>query len=376
MRKLYLIFHGRFPSEKAAALFAAKSCEAFAQQGFDVTLLVPRRKGVNKDDPFAFFNVKKSFRVTYLLTFDFFSFTKSLGFWISLVAFSFSVYFYLVKNGDSKNDIVFSNELLPLFFVSLNFKNTFYEMHDFPESKIFIFGTLLSHIKWVLIHNHWKLQETKKRFPKISSKKFLCEPNAVDISTFDINLSKDEARKMLNLPRSKKIVMYTGHLYGWKGTDTLAAAARLLSDEYLVVFVGGTQGDIERFKKLNENQTNILIVGFKPHGEMPVWQKAADVLVLPNTAKEKISAYYTSPMKLFEYMASSRPIVASDIPSINEVVDKKSAYLVTPDDAVSLARGIEEVIHNEGLFSKEAFKKVLNHSWEKRAMRIKEFMDL
>jgi glycosyltransferase involved in cell wall biosynthesis len=55
-----------------------------------------------------------------------------------------------------------------------------------------------------------------------------------------------------------------------------------------------------------------------------MWQKAADALVLPNTAKEDISKYYTSPMKLFEYMASRRPIVATNIPSITEIINEEN----------------------------------------------------
>jgi len=380
MKRLFLIFHGRFPSEKAAALFAAKSAAAFAKQGLDVTLVVPQRKGVDMSDPFAFYSVERNFKIKYLPTIDLFG-TKlfqSFAFWISFWAFSCSSYLYIRKES-SPEDTMYSNESLPLFFISKIRPHCLYEMHDFPESKLGLFEKMLSRVQWILVHNTWKLEEASKLFPTIPREKYMYEPNAVDIKAFDIKMIKEEARGKLGLPLHKKIAVYTGHLYGWKGADILAQAAALLSEQFLVVFVGGTPADVERFKEKYAGTAGIMIVGFKPHQEIPLWQKAADVLVLPNTAKEKISAFYTSPMKLYEYMASGRPIVASDIPSIREIVDESSAVLVTPDDAKALAHALESTVRTEHIgedLAKEAYKKVLEHTWDKRAERIMHFMKI
>lgn len=380
MTRLFLLFHGRFPSEKAAALFAAKSAESFANQGLSVTLLVPRRKGVTDKDPFDFYSVKENFKIEYLPTIDIF-WVKGLSFiafWISFFVFSASAYFFVMRMS-KKEDIIYSNESLPLFLLSYDHKNCFYEMHDFPESKLNFFGKFLSRMKWVLVHNKWKLGEVQKLFPHIAREKFLYEPNAVDTKTFDIKTLKGDARKKLGLSVTAKISVYTGHLYGWKGVDTLALAAQKLPEDFKVIFVGGTDKDVSAFKEKYGKESKISIVGFRSHEEMPLWQKAADVLVLPNTAKEKISAYYTSPMKLYEYMASRRPIVASDIPSIREIVDEKSAFLVNPDDPIALAQTIENAVLVPQIgdnLAEEAYKKVLSHTWDKRAERIVSFMNI
>ena len=55
---------------------------------------------------------------------------------------------------------------------------------------------------------------------KIDAGRIMYEPNAVDVDEFDSAVNKDEARRNLALPLDKKIAMYTGHLYGWKGVDT------------------------------------------------------------------------------------------------------------------------------------------------------------
>ena len=380
MKKLFLIFHGRFPSEKAAALFAAKSAAAFVKQGFEVTLVVPRRKGVDMSDPFAFYSVERNFKIEYLSTIDLFPIKHLhfLAFWVSFWSFSLSSYLH-IKSKSSPEDIIYSNESLPLLFISKIRPNCLYEMHDFPESKLSLFKKLLERVKWILIHNKWKLKEAQTLFPTISTAKYIYEPNAVDIKAFDIKMIKEEARNKLGLPLNKKIAVYTGHLYGWKGADILAQTASLLSEQFMVVFVGGTPSDVENFTQKYGGLSNILITGFKPHQEIPLWQKAADILVLPNTAKEKISAYYTSPMKLYEYMASGRPIIASDIPSIREIVDETSAVLVTPDDVKALAHALESMVRTEHIgedLAKNAYTKVLEHTWDKRAQRIIDFMNI
>ena len=61
--KLFLIFHGRFPSEKAASLFAAKSCEAFADCGAEVTLIVPRRFGRAAESPYEYYGKKRNYKI-------------------------------------------------------------------------------------------------------------------------------------------------------------------------------------------------------------------------------------------------------------------------------------------------------------------------
>ena len=377
-RRLFLIFHGRFPSEKAASLFVAKNAEAFADKNIKVILIVPRRIGRKKESPYSYYHVKNNFRVVYLPVIDFYfiPFWRVLSFWFSFASFSVGCFFYLLLKA-SRPDIIYSNESLPLFLASFIFPNTFYEMHDFPESKLAPFSFFIRRMKWVLAHNMWKAERVKNIF-KVAEEKILCEQNAEDIEEFDTPVSKEEAREELGLPKDKKIAVYTGHLYGWKGTDTLAEATGNLGNDYLTIFVGGTKEDIAKFKNDYGANKNILIAGFRPHSEISLWQKAADVLVLPNTAKEDISKYYTSPMKIFGYAASRRPIVASRIPSIMELVGEKSAFLVNPDDPEALARGIEfAALNKEESISRSdvAYEWVKDHTWEKRAGRVADYMN-
>lgn len=372
-KRIFLIFHGRFPSEKAASLFAAKSAESFSMYGVEVILLVPRRLGRLRDDPYEYYGVSKNFRIFFLPCIDTYKFINGLGgaFIFSYVSFSLSCLFYLL-GVSREEDIVYSNELLPAFFASFLRPKVFYEMHDFPESKLEVFKVMVNRMEGVVIHNNWKV----KRFFEICpgwKKGVLMERNAVDVSLFSLGISQQEARKQLGLDFAGALVVYTGHLYGWKGVAVLAEAATILPDTIRVAFVGGTEKDILSMRSRFGKDSHIHIVGHRPHAEIPLWQQAATVLVLPNSAKENISKYYTSPMKLFEYMASGRPIIASNIPSIAEILNESNSFLVEADSPRVLCDAIVTVVsrHDEGVVrANRAILDVCKHSWSGRAERI------
>lgn len=360
MRILY-VHYGRFPSEKAGAIYTAAAAEAFKKAGNDIEIWATRRKAHSTGV------VPHGVSVRYLPTIDFFALPvlRRIAYFIAVSSFSFSVYRLLVKESA---DVVISHELLPLFAAALAGHKTLYEVHDFPKNT-FIVHALLHRISLFQATNKWKARALHERF-EIPNERIFVEPNGVSLEQFDIPLSRAEARGELSLPQDSQIALYTGHLYSWKGVDTLAEAARALP-EVAVYFVGGTESDRFAFAQKHGATPNIHIVGHRPHAEMPLWQRAADVLVLPNTAKEEISAQYTSPMKLFEYMASGTPIVASDIPSIQDVVADSEVSFVTADNPLQLARMIEEVLTrgDDGRASR-ARQKVAEHTWQKRAQRI------
>ena len=342
-----------------------------------VTLLVPKRLKRLKVNQWKYFNVKKNFDIIFLPTLDFYGtpFLRRGAFIGSYIVFSFSCLFYLIRNA-RKDDLIYSNETIPLLFASCVFSDTFYEVHNFPERNRLMYKILFKRLKWVLATNRWKKEKLQKVFD-LPLSKIIHEPNAVEIGDFNINITKSEARKQLGLSQTAKIAVYTGHLYSWKGVDTLAESAKEIP-EVLIFFIGGTDKDIKNFRDTYGNIKNIHIVGHKPHDEIPVWQKAADVLVLPNTAKEDISKYYTSPMKLFEYMASGTPIVASNIPSVAEILNTENSVLSDADNSKMLAEKINWVLSNtqqSNILSAKALGDVKKYSWEDRAKRIMQFIE-
>jgi len=368
---MYIIYiaNVRMPTEKAHGLQIIKTCESFGKAGHRVVLLVAnRRNPLRKHDPFDYYSSDTRFEIKYLPTLDLVALGK-FGFFIQSFTFAVSVTWYMRKQ---KSDLVYARDIMSLYFLNLfkkKVENSMFEAHT-NTYNFFMRQLLQKSLRLITITHGLKHFYTERG---VSDKQIIVAPDALDERLFAISMSKGDARKKLKLPLDKKIIVYTGHLYGWKGAQYVAEAADMLPTDASVYFVGGTERDIERFRKECSMKKNVHIVGHRPHSEMPLWQRAADVLVLPNSAKVEISRLYTSPAKLFEYMASQRPIVASNIPSLSEVLNTKNAVLVAPDSATALAEGISSLLEDKEmakLLALQAKKDVAQYTWNTRVQTI------
>ena len=379
MKKILYLSNLRLPTEKAYGIQIAKMCEAFSLiPETELELAYPYRKNPITTDFFEYYSVKKNFRVKKLPALDMYTPGSSGKITVGLKSFISAVilFFYALSK---KADVIYSRDELIIFFLSFFKKNLVFEAHRFSiKRKIFYNRFKKAEIKIIAISEAIKKDLVNMGF---ESKNILVAHDGVDINLFDIDIIKEEARAKTNLPKNQEIVMYTGHLFEWKGAGTLLEVARMSKikgqrSDFLFVFVGGTEYDVKQFRKKAEDLDNVLILGYKPHKEIPVFLKAADVLVLPNSASEKISSY-TSPLKLFEYMSSGRPIVASELLSIKEILNSENSVLVGSDDPESLVGGISKVIENSSfgeMISQKAKEDVKNYTWQKRAERIVAYL--
>lgn len=172
------------------------------------------------------------------------------------------------------------------------------------------------------------------------------------------------------------VAMYAGHLYPWKGVDVFVQALALVP-QVRGVILGGSEGDADmtRVRALAESvgvSSRVTFSGFVAKAELPARMAEADVYVLPTL--DTPSARYTSPLKMFEYMAMGRPIVATDLPPVREVLrNGENARLVPPGDANALAEALREVAADPVLgrrLAARARSDVEGYSWKRRAERL------
>lgn len=169
--------------------------------------------------------------------------------------------------------------------------------------------------------------------------------------------------------------MYIGGFDKWKGVDTLFELAKSTINEFSVYVIGGTEEVIEKYK---EKFPNVHFLGAMPYRDLHNNQQSADILVIPNTAKNKLSAEYTSPLKLFAYMTSKLPIVASDIKSLRNVLGNNTCVYFEPDNSESLKIAINKVISDIDLRHKitdSAFELSKKYTWRSRAKDILDFIN-
>jgi glycosyltransferase involved in cell wall biosynthesis len=400
MNVLY-ITNARIPTEKANGVQIVKMCEAFQRQGLEVELWLPTRKQASemKDvgNIWAHYEVDTPFRLRYLVSPDFLVLERFIpkGM-LSLLHHVQSLFFALFALLCSclRRDSVYYTRSVHVLFVFvltkiLHRKAVYFEAHEmFGDPKRLgllrrMFSRLMS---WMLRRSDAvivitrRLRELYREFG-LPDKNILVSPDGIDRKRLRVSGSHVEARQRLHIPKELKIVCYTGHLFRWKGVYGLAESGKYLPDDYRIYIVGGTKGDREALQRFitRHDIRNLVLTGYVPYSQVTVYLQAADLLVLPNSGRAAISREYTSPLKLFEYMAAQRPIVASDLPSLREILQHQdNAWLVPPDDPRTLAEGILRVMQEPTLadrLRKRAYQDVARYTWDQRAEEIKRFFE-
>jgi glycosyltransferase involved in cell wall biosynthesis len=177
-------------------------------------------------------------------------------------------------------------------------------------------------------------------------------------------------------------IVYSGNFSSYQGLDLLMEAAIVLRGQVpdiLFILVGGTESDIPPIARLVEKHGlcgTVELHNRVPRLEVPAFLASADVLVLPR--RHGMNA----PLKLFEYMRSLRPIVATDIPAHRSLLNDESSLLVNPDPE-SLAGGLLKALQDRELafklasgadrtarsFQKESLRKTLIEAYRHAVAR-------
>jgi len=373
--KVAYVANIRLPTEKAHGLQIMEMCRAFALEGHDVRLIVPRRRNFIHQSPWEYYGIPRSFEIVEIpLLFDFIWFPRidrlfgRLGLLLNSLQFARGA-----KRAARAHapDVVYSRDP---WFASLDPRAWYvYEAHEFPARV-----TALHRRAWARASRIVAVTEGLRRAftaAGVPEGKTVVAHDGVDAAKFDVRATKAEARAELGLPADAFIAVYTGHLYPYKGADDLLEACAHLRPATRVVFVGGRPDDLARLKAKAEalGVTNAVFVGPVPHARVPLYLRAADAAVLPTRASGRHAAEFLSPLKLFEYLAAGKAIVATATPSAREVLDDRTAVLVPPSDPAALAQALDALAadpsRRESL-EREARALTEKHSWRSRARQV------
>jgi glycosyltransferase involved in cell wall biosynthesis len=368
MKILYLN-SGPFNSEMANLRQVKAMCYAMAESNFDITLSLPGVKPDNYKKP----NYKIDFRKQYTKG----KFDRYI-----------SVYPLLKSIKKENPDILYIRDSVILTYAYLfSRRDIIFESHN--NSLHEGIPILNRFLRWLLKKGLFKRRVIKlvtishalKEYwvnQGIPSEKITAVHDGVDVKMFGKKKSKLLARKELSLPTDKIIVSYTGRLYADRKIENIITLASKFNN-ILFLVVGGPNENAQLYRNeaLKMQLSNILFTGQVKQPAVSDYLAASDIL-LALWSSEVPTINYCSPLKLFEYMAANRVILAHGFPTIKEVlIDKVDALLVKPDDTNDLINKLDEALNlsKPEVLADNAYEKAVNeYTWSKRVEQI--FIDI
>ncbi len=367
MRLLYL-HPVPVPSISANAVQVAKMCDAFAGVGVEIKLVTPRRSSsVKTFEALAnTYSLKRRFALGHA------PLTRMPGNAMLFSALacikyrlsgSFTVYTRAVP-------IAYAAHLLGIPYILemhepvIAFRPVaMVRLHKMSRSPLF---------RQLVTISDCLRRDYTNRFPSLANRISVAHDGADPFQT-DANF------KPRQLAGSFK-VGYVGHLYPGKGMEIIVPLARLCPWANFHI-VGGRPGDLEKWRGQAEDVSNLEFHGHVPHAETTAYIAAMDVVLAPyqkhvsGAGKNQNLADWMSPLKMFEYMAQGKAILASDLPVLREVLHQgESAILCDPGDVSSWVSALTMLHTNRGTaerIGQRALTEFLaNYSWDQRAVKI------
>lgn len=385
--KLAYVLNLRLPTEKAYGHQVSKMAETFSDLGVEVSIFSPQRINNITESIVDFYQVKNNFKAVKVKGFDFFRTRPYLGPWS----------FYLqglmfarraAKLITDKSTVIYSRNPEVVWLFSRRGFKTVYECHDwFGRNKILSLW-FLKNVSKIVTTNRFIGQKFIEA--GVSKNKILVAPNGVSLEKFALNLEPTEALAKLNLPpdlqqqlAGQKILLYTGSFRTMgieKGIgDILTALTEVREPNITFVAVGGNEADLTYYRNLVMElnlEDKVILLEKQTQEALALWQQAASVLLMPFPRKAHYE-YFMTPLKMFEYMAARRPIIASNLPSIKEILTEDNAIFCEPGNASDLAAKINLALTNSELSERvgeQAWMDVQNYTWTKRAEKIINFL--
>lgn len=344
-------------------------CEAFAKNGHE-TILVGKQFDSNPiRDAYDYYGVQRNFELALLPC------RKIKGIGLLLLP---KLYAWL-RRYDPKEVLIYARDIYGASLAVRMGYRVIYEAHAAP------YNHLINRLEAALLKNRQliRLVVISESLKNIYACKFNVTGNVV-VCHDAAALPNESPNTNITWPTCRDTLQigYTGHLYQGRGIEVIIECAKRLP-QYDFHIIGGTGSDISYWKA--KAMDNLYFHGFLEPALVHRACARCDVLLMPyqktivNPHSNLNTVPWMSPMKLFEYMASQRAIIASDLPVLWEVLDERMAVLVQPDkpdEWVDAIKRCEDRAYRQSL-AENAYKAFREHyTWEKRAQKVLDGLDV
>lgn len=362
--KIVCISASFVPSETANSIQMMKAVHALAQLGHDVTLLVPEgQKKSSSQDLQSFYGLSTSFKIEYLR-----GASRRWFFWDS-VRRAVRMHPDLVYTWVPQSAVYALIHRLPVII----------EMHDLPSGSVGPWWHRL--FLWIpgrkrmLVITRALRDALENRYGKsFAPEDVILAPNGIEPVRYENLPAPQPARRKWGLAEAPTVVC-TGHLYAGRGAELFVDLAKAIPDAQFA-WAGGNLEDVAAWKERSAHLHNVTFSGFIPNDRLPLYQAAADILIMPYGKVIGISsgggnsAALSSPLKMFEYLAAGRAIITSDLPVFHEVLNEQNAVFCPAEDVPAWTAAVRALLDDparrEALASR-ARQDSLRYSWTERA---------
>ncbi len=369
--RIHYLWGGKLPSELANSVHVMKMCEAMAALGHAVTLYhCSAPAGVATDAIFERYGIRHRFALDYI--------PSRSGWWRHLFGFQAA----LRARRAPAADLVFSRFLPAGAWTALLGLPTIQELHVPPATfseRVYLALLLRARgfRKLVVITQALKAQ-LQRVVPERHWADILVEADGVNLEEYASAAAQPVPADMAPFTAKRLLVGYIGSLHAGKGAELILPIARLVPQAQFVVVGGPDEIAAEcRRAAAAAGVSNVAWLGFRPNAEVPRYVQACDVLLLPNQHRIMLLGRqdigpWTSPLKMFEYMAAGKIIVASNLPVLAEVLNPGNAVLCEPGDPAAWAHEISGIVSGTLDYSgraRQARRDVERYGWQQRAAR-------
>jgi glycosyltransferase involved in cell wall biosynthesis len=391
--RLIYVSGARLPTEKAHGHQICRMCEAFARCGVAVVLLHPRRRqpdpGLRHVSVFDFYGIPPIFTVRTTAVWDVLGLGRAIPRSVApAVAFAQALGWgrsAAHRAGLARGDLYYTRDVEPAYWLARGGLPFVFEAHDVPaRARLWLLRRVLRSAALRLAVGLTAFIRDRLVVLGAPPERVAVAADGVDLERFTHLPDQAACRRRLGLPADRPIIGYVGRFVGPTGEkglpDLIAALTHLPPGEgggALLLCVGGPRDPVHAYRSLARRlglaEQRVRFVDRVPAAEVPLWMRAADVVTIPWPWTE-FSAYYTSPLKLFEYMAADVPIVATDLPALREVLRHgENAWLVPAGDPRALGGAIARLLDDETLrrrLAARARQDVSRYTWAERAAAI------
>ena len=343
-----------------------KMCNAFASLGHEVTLLAPWTKKLEEkgvENLFEYYGVEENFTLKKL-------FSPNIKY-LKKIIYSFRCLKEVQKINPG---IVYGrDDMFAFYLTQKNGFNTLFERHEPFRKEDFqhrMFKKFLAikkdKIKLITISN--KLRQMYSDRYNIGIDSILVAQSATSLFN---NIDLPE----VNLSKNKINIGYIGSLFKGRGIEIIIQLAQHFKNIDFHV-IGGKKEDIEFWKNEANNSSNLIFYGFINPKETYKYRNMCDILIAPYQGAEEgnRNSDYMSPIKIFEYMASKKVIICSDLPAIRESIDENHAIFANNKNINEWIKAVEYLVENPKeieVLSNNAYNHCLeNFTYEARCKKI------